>query len=96
VHQVIYEIDVIRVQSVTNKAGQKMAFHHHPHPAVLITDVAGKISDVTEGGEPGIGTPQPGVMLQPPQPKHIPTNIGDSTFHLTRIDFKKNFPQVVR
>jgi hypothetical protein len=97
-HAVLYEDDAIRIISVSIAAGAVEKPHHHRLPAVFVVDRLVKLRDFNGATGDEIPLPIPKDAEFPitlkflPQPLHYVENVDTTSFHATRIEFKRGFP----
>lgn len=96
-HRVLYEDDVVRVISVSVKAGTQEKAHHHRWPSVFVIDSMVHLEDFDGATGKQIPLPVPEkfdpplIAKMPPQGLHFVRNLDSRDFHGTRVEFKKGF-----
>ena len=95
-HKVVYESDDVRILEVTVLPGERETTHHHQWPSVMVVDSRPKyINYDKEGREipPAVqagGAPEmPIVARLPAQAEHAIHNLGTTSFHAIRIEYKR-------
>jgi hypothetical protein len=93
-HQVIFENDAVRIDTVMVWRRAAEPYHMHPHYSVLVIDTpygTGLDRDITGAKAPTVmidSIAPPVVNIQPAQALHSIRNDGDVNGHLIRVEFK--------
>lgn len=81
-HPVIFENDILRVQSVSVSAMSEEPYHNHPYPSVLVVDQVPREVDRNRSGAEfdlsSFAKFAPYAFVQPPESLHSVKNIDTS------------------
>ena len=89
VFKILHEDDAVRILEAKSAPGQTEGWHSHPRYFAYVISGGKMRYDFPDGSTREVEIPTGTNRMIDPVAKHRGTNIGDTTFHVILVEFKK-------